>query len=60
MDLWDSVLGFSARCRYPYYMLACISTEWSLLTWLRYSLWIPLYPMGVLAEGQCHLLTLHI
>lgn len=33
-------------------MLACIGTEWKLLTWLRYSLWIPLYPLGVLAEGS--------
>lgn len=32
-------------------MLACIGTEWKLLTWLRYSIWIPLYPLGVVAEG---------
>lgn len=38
-------------CRYPFYMLACIGTEWKLLTWLRYSLWIPLYPLGTIAEG---------
>ncbi len=39
--------------RYPFYMLACIDTEWKLLTWLRYTIWIPLYPLGVLAEGMC-------
>lgn len=32
-------------------MLACIGTEWKPLTWVRYSIWIPLYPLGVLAEG---------
>ncbi|TNN53170.1 Very-long-chain (3R)-3-hydroxyacyl-CoA dehydratase [Liparis tanakae] len=45
--LWSTIEIF----RYPFYMLACISTEWKLLTWLRYSLWIPLYPLGVVAEG---------
>lgn len=38
--------------RYPFYMLACIGTEWKPLTWIRYSIWIPLYPLGVLAEGS--------
>ena len=33
-------------------MLACIDTEWKLLTWVRYTIWIPLYPMGVVAEGR--------
>uniref|UniRef100_A0A672ZYJ9 Very-long-chain (3R)-3-hydroxyacyl-CoA dehydratase n=1 Tax=Sphaeramia orbicularis TaxID=375764 RepID=A0A672ZYJ9_9TELE len=41
--LWSSIEIF----RYPFYMLACIGTEWKLLTWLRYSLWIPLYPLGL-------------
>lgn len=41
-----------SSARYPFYMLACIGTEWKLLTWLRYSLWIPLYPLGVIAEGE--------
>lgn len=34
-------------------MLACIGTDWPMLTWLRYNLWIPLYPLGVIAEGWC-------
>ncbi|XP_043932284.1 very-long-chain (3R)-3-hydroxyacyl-CoA dehydratase 3 [Protopterus annectens] len=38
--------------RYPYYMLVCIDTKWSLLTWIRYTIWIPLYPLGALAEGS--------
>ncbi|KFP28166.1 Very-long-chain (3R)-3-hydroxyacyl-[acyl-carrier protein] dehydratase, partial [Colius striatus] len=37
--------------RYPYYMLSCIGIEWKLLTWLRYTAWIPLYPLGGLAEA---------
>ncbi|KAI1235251.1 hypothetical protein IHE44_0002891 [Lamprotornis superbus] len=37
--------------RYPYYMLSCIGIEWKPLTWLRYTVWIPLYPLGGLAEG---------
>lgn len=37
--------------RYPFYMLGVIGTDWKLLTWLRYSLWIPLYPLGTIAEA---------
>uniref|UniRef100_W5N8R7 Very-long-chain (3R)-3-hydroxyacyl-CoA dehydratase n=2 Tax=Lepisosteus oculatus TaxID=7918 RepID=W5N8R7_LEPOC len=46
--------------RYPYYMLACIDTEWKLLTWLRYTIWMPLYPLGVLAEAVAVIQSLHI
>lgn len=46
--LWSAIEIF----RYPFYMLACIGTEWRLLTWLRYTLWVPLYPLGAIAEGQ--------
>ncbi|XP_051580230.1 very-long-chain (3R)-3-hydroxyacyl-CoA dehydratase isoform X2 [Myxocyprinus asiaticus] len=45
--LWSAIEIF----RYPFYMLACIDTEWKLLTWVRYTIWIPLYPLGVLAEA---------
>ncbi|CAN0319769.1 unnamed protein product [Lampetra fluviatilis] len=38
---------------YPYYMLGSVGVEWRLLTWIRYSLWIPLYPLGALAEAAC-------
>uniref|UniRef100_A0A671SE32 Very-long-chain (3R)-3-hydroxyacyl-CoA dehydratase n=1 Tax=Sinocyclocheilus anshuiensis TaxID=1608454 RepID=A0A671SE32_9TELE len=55
--LWSMIEIF----RYPFYMLACIDTEWKLLTWLRYTIWIPLYPLGVLAEGMCICrLVLHV
>lgn len=44
---WSAIEIF----RYPFYMLGCIDVEWKLLTWLRYTVWIPLYPLGVLAEA---------
>jgi len=28
-----------------------LGREVGLLTWLRYTIWIPLYPMGILCEG---------
>ena len=37
--------------RYPYYMLSTYNIELGLLTWIRYTLWIPLYPLGFLCEG---------
>ncbi|KAL7980190.1 hypothetical protein Chor_001458, partial [Crotalus horridus] len=37
--------------RYPYYLLSSIDIEWKILTWLRYSIWMPLYPLGMLAEA---------
>uniref|UniRef100_A0AAZ3Q3Q0 Very-long-chain (3R)-3-hydroxyacyl-CoA dehydratase n=1 Tax=Oncorhynchus tshawytscha TaxID=74940 RepID=A0AAZ3Q3Q0_ONCTS len=46
--LWSAIEIF----RYPFYMLGCIDTEWKTITWLRYTVWIPLYPLGVLAEGE--------
>ncbi|KAJ7994566.1 hypothetical protein DPEC_G00250790 [Dallia pectoralis] len=45
--LWSTIEIF----RYPFYMLSCIDTEWKLLTWVRYTIWIPLYPLGTLAEA---------
>ncbi|XP_071752594.1 very-long-chain (3R)-3-hydroxyacyl-CoA dehydratase [Centroberyx gerrardi] len=45
--LWSAIEIF----RYPFYMLGCFDTEWKTLTWLRYTIWIPLYPLGVLAEA---------
>uniref|UniRef100_A0A3B3Z1T9 Very-long-chain (3R)-3-hydroxyacyl-CoA dehydratase n=1 Tax=Poecilia mexicana TaxID=48701 RepID=A0A3B3Z1T9_9TELE len=45
--LWSAIEIF----RYPFYILGCFNTEWKTLTWLRYSVWIPLYPLGVLAEA---------
>lgn len=45
---FSHLIGF----RYPYYMLSCMGIEWKPLTWLRYTSWIPLYPLGGLAEGM--------
>ncbi|XP_063781669.1 very-long-chain (3R)-3-hydroxyacyl-CoA dehydratase 3 [Pseudophryne corroboree] len=46
--------------RYPFYMLACIDMEWKLLTWIRYTIWIPLYPLGVLSEAASIVLSIPI
>lgn len=37
--------------RYPYYITQMFESNIGLLTWLRYTIWIPLYPMGILCEG---------
>lgn len=37
--------------RYPYYMLRVYDVEIGFLTWLRYTIWIPLYPLGFIFEG---------
>lgn len=49
VQITNSFLGLPYR--YPFYMLSCINIEWKILTWIRYSIWIPLYPLGLLAEG---------
>ncbi|XP_055983926.1 very-long-chain (3R)-3-hydroxyacyl-CoA dehydratase 3 [Sorex fumeus] len=45
--MWSAIEIF----RYPFYMLACVDMDWKVLTWLRYTVWIPLYPLGCLAEA---------
>lgn len=37
--------------RYPYYLLRVYDIEIDLLTWIRYTIWIPLYPAGFVCEG---------
>ena len=37
--------------RYPYYITQLYKRENGFLTWLRYTIWIPLYPLGFLCEG---------
>uniref|UniRef100_A0A1A7Y416 Very-long-chain (3R)-3-hydroxyacyl-CoA dehydratase n=1 Tax=Iconisemion striatum TaxID=60296 RepID=A0A1A7Y416_9TELE len=54
--LWSTIEIF----RYPFYMLACIGTDWPMLTWFRYNLWIPLYPLGVVAEAVAVIQSLPI
>lgn len=49
--------------RYTYSMLSVIGISYAVLTWLSQTLWMPIYPLCVLAEGkqrvtlQCCLLT---
>lgn len=37
--------------RYPYYMLRTYEKGIGFITWLRYTVWIPLIPLGFLCEG---------
>lgn len=37
--------------RYPYYALSVVDVQVGFLTWLRYTAWIPLYPLGICTEG---------
>lgn len=37
--------------RYPYYVTQLFNIKIYFLTWLRYTIWIPLYPLGFLCEG---------
>lgn len=43
---------FLFSCRYPFYMLSSIGQDVKLISWLRYTAWIPLYPLGILFEGM--------
>lgn len=37
--------------RYPFYASQVVGFRIELLIWLRYTMWIPLYPLGILYEG---------
>lgn len=37
--------------RYPYYISRLLKIRISVLTWLRHTAWIPLYPLGFIFEG---------
>ncbi|CAD5125925.1 DgyrCDS14106 [Dimorphilus gyrociliatus] len=37
--------------RFPYYMFTLLKKEYKWLTWLRYTIWIPLYSMGGVSEA---------
>jgi len=45
--VWSLVEVF----RYPYYLLRLCDADIPLVTWLRYSVWLPLYPLGFMLEG---------
>uniref|UniRef100_A0A915PS02 Very-long-chain (3R)-3-hydroxyacyl-CoA dehydratase n=1 Tax=Setaria digitata TaxID=48799 RepID=A0A915PS02_9BILA len=38
--------------RYSYYLTRNLKVEIALLTWLRYNIWLLLYPVGLLLEGM--------
>ncbi|KAM7537301.1 hypothetical protein Aperf_G00000062372 [Anoplocephala perfoliata] len=44
--------------RYPYYALRLFDEEIGLVTYLRYTLWIPLYPIGFMCEGKLIILAM--
>lgn len=44
--------------RYPYYALAVLNMEVNGLSWLRYTAWIPLYPVGFTCEATVVYLSL--
>lgn len=46
--IWASI----ELVRYPYYVSQLVNVEIYILTWLRYTLWVPLYPLGILCEGK--------
>ncbi|KAF6773885.1 hypothetical protein AHF37_06834, partial [Paragonimus kellicotti] len=37
---------------YPFYILSLLGFKSGLLTYLRYTVWIPLYPIGFICEGK--------
>lgn len=45
--IWSSV----EIVRYPYYLTQVLGLEIPILTWLRYTIWMPLYPLGFLCES---------
>ncbi|XP_073821165.1 3-hydroxyacyl-CoA dehydratase 2 [Musca autumnalis] len=45
--IWSLIEVF----RYPYYISQILKMQYGLLTWIRYTIWIPLYPLGILCEG---------
>lgn len=45
--------GFGEACRYPWYAFSQIGKCPDILTWLRYTAFIPVYPAGMIAEVKC-------
>lgn len=44
--------NYVSPSRYTYSMLSVIGTSYAVLTWLSQTLWMPIYPLCVLAEGK--------
>jgi hypothetical protein len=47
----ESRHSLSCPSSYPYYGMRLLKQQNRLLTWLRYTLWIVLYPIGAFLEG---------
>lgn len=45
------VWSFIEIIRYPFYLLALYRYNNKVLVWLRYNVWIPLYPTGFISEA---------
>jgi len=46
------IWSFIELFRYPYYGMRLLNKPNRVLTWLRYTLWIVLYPLGAILEGM--------
>ncbi|WAQ97824.1 HACD3-like protein, partial [Mya arenaria] len=44
--------------RYPFYMLSSIGKEVLVISWVRYTAWIPLYPLGILFEATVVIMSI--
>eukprot|EP00111_Clytia_hemisphaerica_P014761 TCONS_00043509-protein len=45
------VWSFIEIIRYPFYLLGLYRYNNKVMTWLRYNIWIPLYPTGFTSEA---------
>ncbi|XP_069137578.1 very-long-chain (3R)-3-hydroxyacyl-CoA dehydratase-like [Argopecten irradians] len=45
--IWSSI----EVVRYPFYMLSLLGKKSDVITWCRYTAWIPLYPVGFISEA---------
>lgn len=50
--MWSKMSKMLFSCRYPYYALSVLNIDFPVLSWLRYTVWIPLYPVGFTCEGK--------
>lgn len=50
--------NYLSPSRYTYSMLSVIGTSYAVLTWLSQTLWMPIYPLCVLAEGKSYVVFL--
>ncbi|KAH3831120.1 hypothetical protein DPMN_104382 [Dreissena polymorpha] len=58
--VWYLFMTWSAveLVRYPFYMLSSIGKDIKVISWLRYSAWIPLYPLGILFEATVVIMSI--